>query len=152
MAGLTKGLPVLLIPEQTPVTAMRNDVVDYSCGPYFSMLHALRAQRIPFQEVRAGAAPLLVIAAGIRSASDTVGAVLDMFLTVHAAVAEIGTAGKAARAFRFCWHHITSESFLPCGNKKDSRSCLCSRGGVYSKMHLQKSHNSCKSSVAVFHN
>ena len=106
MAGLTKGLPVLFIPEQPSVTTVRHDVVDYSCGPHFSMLHALRAQRIPFQEVRAGAAPLLVIAAGVRAAAHGVVAVLPVITAINAALAQIGTSGKTARSLGFR-RHIT---------------------------------------------
>ena len=47
MAALAKGLPVVFIPEQLPVTTVRYDVIDYGRRGYVSMFQALDTQRVP---------------------------------------------------------------------------------------------------------
>ena len=102
MAALAKGLPVLLIPEQRHVTAMRDDVVDHGCWGQYAVSAAFRAERVLTEEQRSGLAPAGVIPAHVRSAAQRVMTVLlTVFLAVYAAVAQVGTAGIPAGSFRF---------------------------------------------------
>ena len=110
MAVLAKGLPVVFIPEQLPIAAMGNDMIDHRGGGKLSYLPALRAQRMLLQEGFSGFAPLGVIPSGIRAAAHMVSAVLPVIPAIHAAVAEVGASGKPAGPSGRSWHvvHLTS--------------------------------------------
>ena len=102
MAALAKGLPVLFIPEQHSVSAMRDDVVDHRRWGQHAVPAAFRAKRILTEEQRSGFAPAGVISASVRPAAQRVMAVLlAVFLAVHAAVAQVRAAGIPAGSFRF---------------------------------------------------
>ena len=102
MAALAKGLPVLFIPEQRRVAAMRDDVVDHRRWGQHAVLAAFRTERILAEEQRSGLAPAGVVPARVRPAAQRVMAVLlAVFLAVHAAVAQVRAAGIPAGSFRF---------------------------------------------------
>ena len=50
MAVLTKGLPILFIPEKLAVAAMGNDMVDHGCWRQRTIFQAFGAQRTPGQK------------------------------------------------------------------------------------------------------
>ena len=110
MAVLAKGLPIMFIPEQLAIAAMRNDMVNYRRRSQSSILPALRAQRMLLQEGRSCFPPSGVVPPCIRAAAHTVGAVLPVFPAIHAAVAEVGASGKTAGASWRSRHvvHLTS--------------------------------------------
>lgn len=102
MAALAKGLPVLLIPEQRHVTAMRDDVVDHGCWGQYAVSAAFRAERVLTEEQRSGLAPAGVVPARVRPAAQCVMAVLfAVFFTVYAALAQVRAAGIPAGSSRF---------------------------------------------------
>ena len=50
MASFTERLPVVLIPEELLISAVRNDVVDNRCLDISSLLGALGTERMRLQE------------------------------------------------------------------------------------------------------
>ena len=54
---VTERLPVVLIPEQGVVTAMRNDMIHIRCLDVASLFHAFHAQRMRFKITLAGFVP-----------------------------------------------------------------------------------------------
>ena len=76
--SVTQCLPVASIPEELPVTAVRNDVVDVRRLHVPSFLHALYAQRVHLQVLLSGLAP---------SSSVTSSGSAPHFLWVHGFVA-----------------------------------------------------------------
>ena len=50
MAVLTKGLPVLFIPEKRMIAAMGNDMVDHGCWRQRTIFQAFGAQRMTNQK------------------------------------------------------------------------------------------------------
>ena len=50
MAALAKGLPVLFIPEQRPVAAMRDDVINHGRRSQHTVPAAFRAERVLAEE------------------------------------------------------------------------------------------------------
>ena len=62
MAVLAKGLPVLFIPEQRPVAAMRDDVIHNRRGRERAVALAFRAQRMRAEETPPRCLPFLIIA------------------------------------------------------------------------------------------
>ena len=109
MAVLAQRLPVAPIPEQNRIAAMRNDMVNNSCGRQLACFSAFGTEWILFEEQRPGRTPFSVIAAFGSIAAHAVCAVFGMFPAVDALVAEIGTAGKPAGSFRLSGHRLTSQ-------------------------------------------
>ena len=72
MAVLTKGLPVLFIPEKHMITAVRNDMVDHCRRRQRTVLQAFGAQRMPKQKRLPRFSPVCVIAPGSRTAAQTI--------------------------------------------------------------------------------
>ena len=62
MALLTKGLPVVLIPEERLIASMRNDMVYHRRFCIFPLLHAVHAQRMGSKIRLAGFLPRSTIA------------------------------------------------------------------------------------------
>ena len=102
MASRAKGLPVLFIPEQCRIAAMRDDMIDHGCRGHHAVSAALRAKRVLTEEQRSGFAPARVVPARIRPAAQRVMAVLlAVFLAVYAALAQVRAAGVSAGSFWF---------------------------------------------------
>ena len=72
MAVLTKGLPVLFIPEKRMIAAMGNDMVDHGCGRQRTVLQAFGAQWMPGQKRLPRFSPMCVIAPGGSTAAQTI--------------------------------------------------------------------------------
>ena len=72
MAVLTKGLPVLFIPEKLAVAAMGYDMVDHGCGRQCAVFQTFGAQRMPSQKRLPRFSPVCVITTGSRSAAQTI--------------------------------------------------------------------------------
>ena len=106
MAVLTKGLPVLFIPEKCMIAAMGNDMVDHGCGRQCAVFQTFGAQWMPGQKRLPRLSPVCVIAPGGSTAANGVMApFFSMFLTINTPLTEIGTAGIAAGAFG-CFGHL----------------------------------------------
>lgn len=73
MAALAKGLPIVFIPEQPLIPAMRDDMVNHRRRRDLPVLHALIAQRIALQKAGAGFSPAAIIATGFSTAAPAVG-------------------------------------------------------------------------------
>lgn len=72
MAVLTKGLPVLFIPEKHMIAAMGNDMVDHGCGRQHTAFQAFGAQWMTNQKRLPRLSPVCVITTGSRSAAQTI--------------------------------------------------------------------------------
>ena len=105
MAVLTKGLPVLFIPEKHMITAVRNDMVDHCRRRQRTVLQAFGAQRMPKQKRLPRFSPVCVIAPGGSTAAQTICRIIRMLLAVNPLLAEIGTAGVTAGALG-CFGHL----------------------------------------------
>lgn len=99
MAVLTKGLPVLFIPEKRMIAAMGNDMVDHGCGRQMAVFQAFGAQRMLSKKRLPRLSPVCVIAPGGSTAAQTICRIIRMLLAVNPLLAEIGTAGVAAGTF-----------------------------------------------------
>ena len=100
MAVLTKGLPVVFIPEKIAVSAMGNDVVYHGGRGQMAVFLAFGAQGMLGQKSLSCLSPAGVVPPCSRAASKSLMApLLAMQLAVDAAVAEVGAAGIAAGAF-----------------------------------------------------
>lgn len=62
VAWLAQALPVLLVPEQRHVAAMRSDVINHRCLRVFAMSHTLCAKRMLFKVHLACCPPSAVVA------------------------------------------------------------------------------------------
>ncbi len=72
MAVLTKGLPVLFIPEKRMITAMGNDMVDHGRRRQRTAFQAFGAQRMPGQKRLPRLSPACVITPGGSTAAQTI--------------------------------------------------------------------------------
>ena len=72
MAVLTKGLPVVFIPEKRMITAMGNDMVDHRRGRQHTTFQTFDAQRTPSQKRLPRLSPVCVIAPGGSTAAQTI--------------------------------------------------------------------------------
>ena len=94
MAVLAQGLPIRLIPEQSLISPVRNDVIHYGCWGEFPLVHTPDTQRMELQEYTPLSAPARIIPTGISSAAQAVAAPHNMIL------AEYLPADTKARAAR----------------------------------------------------
>ena len=104
MASLAQRLPVVLIPEQLFVSAMRNDVVDHRSRREHAMRQAAHAQWMLLQKAFARKPPPGVIAAPSSAATQSVGRFGAVLRAICAALAEVGTTRIAAGTFWCSWH------------------------------------------------
>ena len=72
MAVLTKGLPVVFIPEKRMITAMGNDMINYCRGRQHTAFQAFGAQWMPGQKRLPRLSPVCVIAPGGSTAAQTI--------------------------------------------------------------------------------
>ena len=107
MAVFAQRLPVVLVPEQLWVAAMRENVVNHGRGGQFTTFFALDAQRVKLKIPLPSCTPLGVISARSGITPDIIVCVFrTMHFTVHADIAQIGAAGLATGAFRCAWHSL----------------------------------------------
>ena len=94
MAVLTKGLPVLFIPEKHMIAAMGNDMVDHGRRRQRTVLQAFGAQRTPGQKRLPRLSPVRVISSGgCAAANGIMTPFFSVLIAVNPLLAEIGTAG-----------------------------------------------------------
>ena len=105
MAVLTKGLPVLFIPEKHMIAAMGNDMVDHGCGRQCAVFQTFGAQWMPGQKRLPRLSPVCVIAPGGSTATQTICRIIRMLLAVNPLLTEVEAAGIAAGAFG-CFGHL----------------------------------------------
>ena len=72
MAVLTKGLPVLFIPEKHMIAAMGNDMVDHGRRRQHTVFQAFSTQRMSGQKRLSRLSPVCVIAPGGSTAAQTI--------------------------------------------------------------------------------
>ena len=107
MAHFAQRLPVVLIPEQLRIAAMRNDVIDDGCGFQPTVLSAFHTQRILPQVQLSRGAPFGIISSRCAAAADYVRGILAMQLTIDVTVAIIRAPRKPAWTFG-CMRHMIS--------------------------------------------
>ena len=73
VAALAERLPVVFIPEQLLIAAVRDDVVNHSRRSKPAFEHTLRAKRMFLQKGFSRSAPLSVVSSRIRTAAHAVG-------------------------------------------------------------------------------
>ncbi len=104
MAALAQGLPVLFVPEQFRIAAMRFDVVDDRCRNEASLCFAADAPGMTFQEELPGLLPLSTVATCVCIGPVAL-ALTFVFVTIFSS---IGYQPGAARIFTGClrssWH------------------------------------------------
>ena len=108
MAAFAKRLPVVFVPEKTAISAMGNDVVYYGGRSQHSVFQAFRTQGMAGKKSLPCLLPACVVPpCSCAAAKGFLTPLLAMRFAVHAAVAEIGTAGIAAWSFGRM-RHMTS--------------------------------------------
>ena len=99
MAVLTKGLPVLFIPEKRMIAAMGNDMVDHGRGRQRTIFQAFGTQRTPGQKRLSCLSPVRVISSGgCAAANGIMTPFFSVLIAVNPPLAEMGTAGVTAGA------------------------------------------------------
>ena len=106
MAALAKGLPVCLIPEQSLISPMRNDMVHDGSRGELSLPHTLSTQGVQLQEDIPLPSPPGIVPAGIGSAPKTVTAPHDMIpaedLPRNTKARAAGIPARPRRCMRHC--------------------------------------------------
>ena len=105
MAVLTKGLPVLFIPEKRMIAAMGYDMIDHGRRGQHTAFQAFDAQRMSGQKRLPRLSPVCVIAPGGSTATQTICRIIRMLLAVNPLLTEVEAAGIAAGAFG-CFGHL----------------------------------------------
>lgn len=117
VAGFTESLPIVPIPEQFPVSPVRDDMIHNRCLHITSFGKASHAKGMGLQVH----SPRLLPAAPVSFLTGGLPIVLVqrlVFLTVHGAVGnQPATARMLARGIRPTWHgtHVLSCSVPPSG-------------------------------------
>lgn len=107
MAALAKGLPVLFIPEQIRVAAMRLDMIYNGCRDQPSFLFASDTPWMTFQEELPGFLPFPSIATQ-HGVFPFALAPLFMFVTIFFSIWHQPRASRiSARCLRSSWHRIS---------------------------------------------
>ena len=112
MAALAQGLPVLFVPEQPLIPAMRHDMVNNGGRGQLAILQTDAAQRIPLQIHLPRGLPFPVVAAeGSTAAQSIRGELRRMLRAVHLPrLAEARTARLPAGTKGCMRHGITSQN------------------------------------------
>lgn len=129
MTALAQRLPILFIPEQVRVAAMRLDMIHDGCRDEPSFFLAANTPGMTFQEKHPGFLPLSPVATQHRVLPFAL-ALLFMFLTIFSPIRHQPWASRIlARCLRSSWHRI---SFLPLHKpvilKSEERSDLLVKG------------------------
>ena len=110
MAALAQGLPVLLIPEQIRVAAVRLDMIHDGCRDKLSILFASDTPWMTFQKELPGFLPRSPVAAQHNVLPFAL-ALLFMFVTIFSPIRyQPRTSWILARCLRSSWHKVF---FLP---------------------------------------
>ncbi len=110
MAAFTQRLPVLFVPEQVRVAAMRLDMIHDGCRDKPSFLFASDAPGVTFQKELPGFLPLSPVATQHRVLPFAL-ALLFMFVTIFSPIRHQPWASRIlARCLRSSWHKVF---FLP---------------------------------------
>ena len=106
MTGMTKALPVVLIPEQDAVTSVRFDMIHISRLDVPTFLHAFYTQRMCRKVTLAGFVPCTAVAALVRSAY-LLRVERSMLFTVFCTIwNKCRTAGVLAWCIGSAWHRM----------------------------------------------
>lgn len=105
VARLTETLPVLLVPEQCHVAAMRSYVVNHCCLCVFAMSHALHAKRMFFEECFACWPPSAVVAS-LACRTGSFGMHTQMFPAILITYQSCA-AGMPTRFLWSVWHSLS---------------------------------------------
>ena len=104
MTALAKGLPVLFVPEQFLITAMRFDMVNDRCRDETAFCFAADAPGMTLQEKLSGLLPLSPVATQHRVLPFAL-ALLFMFVTIFSPIRHQPWASRIlARCLRSSWH------------------------------------------------
>ena len=104
MAALAKGLPVLFVPEQLRITAVRCDVVDDRCRDEATFCFATDAPGMTFQEELPGLLPFPSVTACLCTGPLTL-ALAFVFVTIFSSIGyQPGAARILAGRLRSSWH------------------------------------------------
>ena len=104
MAALAKGLPVLFVPKQPGIAAMRSDVVDNRCKDEASFCFAADAPGMTFQEELPGLLPLSTVATYLCTGPVAL-ALAFVFVTIFSSIGyQPGAARILAGRLRSSWH------------------------------------------------
>ena len=104
MAALAKGLPVLFVPEQIRVAAMRLDMIYNGCRDKPAFLFASDAPEMTFQEELPGFLPLSPVATQHCALSFAM-TLPFMFITILSPIRHQLRASRIlARCLRSSWH------------------------------------------------
>ena len=123
VAGFAKGLPIVPIPEQFPITSMGNDMIHNRCFHITSFGKATNTKGMGLQVH----SPCLLPAAPISFLAGSLPVVLVqelVFLAIHSSVGnQPSTARMLARGVRPTWHgtHVLSGSVPPPGQCHELR-------------------------------
>ena len=106
VTGMTKALPVALVPEQRVVSSVRLDVIDVGRLDIAPLLQALYTQRMRLKVTLACLVPCGAVASSACGACllRVDGTVL--FTVLRAVGNERRTAGMPARCVRSAWHDL----------------------------------------------
>lgn len=96
--GLAERLPVVTLPEQHHVAAVRNDVIDNLGLGYAASPFTRRAQRVPGQEAGSGLVPLAVVATFTSAATPAVRLLLPALLRGFETLSALSLVGWAQPA------------------------------------------------------
>ena len=117
VAGFTESLPIVPIPEQFPISPVRNDMIHNCCLHITSFSKATNTKGVGLQVN----SPCFLPAAPVSFLTGGLPVVLVqelVFLTVHGAIGnQPATAWMLARGVRPTWHdaHVLSGSVPPPG-------------------------------------
>lgn len=104
VAPLTESLPVGFVPEELRITAMWNDVVNYSCLRVHALFHAFLAKRMSRKVTLTRFLPAPAIPTTPRT-SDLLWVKRFMLLTILLSCRDqLRTAWMSAGNHRFTWH------------------------------------------------
>ena len=100
MASSTKALPVALIPEQSLVAPVRDDMIHHRCRNDLALCLAESTQRMLLKEKFSGFSPAGIISTDISAAAKPVAAPHHVILTKHLALhSHLRATGIAAGSF-----------------------------------------------------
>ena len=99
MTCFAERLPVVLIPEQLRIAAMRNNVVDDGRGFKSTVLSAFHAQRVFPQIQFSRGAPFGIVSSRCAAAANAVRRILPVQLAIDTLIAVIRAARKPAWTF-----------------------------------------------------
>ena len=113
VTGMTKALPIVLIPEQNAVTSVRFDVIHISRLDVAAFLHAFHTQRMGRKVTLACFVPCTSVAAVTRRACFFWVERAVLFTVFRTVGYERCTAGVLAWCIGSAWHWLKPPFFFP---------------------------------------